>query len=255
MPDSVDSVFDKIIDHAHETVTKKKRADREKQMERLAKAESDSLEFDGWDQHAKESSDSLKSDASGSNGQRSASESSSNVVPTIPKITTPKFSPKDLLDRMPDLSGVNPKHVFLIMGAIGLTVLMAYFLLQALAGDGETIRSRRASRRLRNAVIQSPKDLVDAVDQFLITKFGLQSSWWNDQHARRRLSTDAPEFSAKINDLLQDYVRARYMRSEVRLSESEQARYKQTLQELAKITSKSKPGNPVLAAEPVPVKG
>ena len=48
------------------------------------------------------------------------------------------------------------------------------------------------------------------------------------------LCAEAPGYSAKISDLLKDYVRARYMRSDLTLSSEQQLDYKKTLQELAR---------------------
>jgi hypothetical protein len=258
LPDAFDSMLDKMVDQAKDTLSKKRTTEREAERQ-LANRRNGASDQD-WSNMDSDFFSETDGGNDGSQAQRSRQRNSleqgtgasSNSSSEFPKITAPKFSPKDMLDRMPDLSGINPKHVFIIVGVIGGGLLLIYLLMQALVGDSATAKSRRANKRLRKATINSPKDLVEAVDVFLVDRFGAQSSWWTDRHARLRLNSDAPEFKSKTNELLKEYVRARYMRSEVRLSDAEQRRYKQLLQELANVSAtsakeNSASNNPVLA--------
>jgi len=249
VPDSLDSMLDKLIDRAHKSVSDKKNGKGQDGTRKTGESEDSDDWFNGMRNGFSENGQSEQSGSTPGERRQRQNQTSPSTPPSpkqsMPNIATPDFSPKDLLDKLPDLSKVNPKHVFLIVGAIGLGLLAIYLLLQNVVGDAKAVKARRVTKRLRNAVIDTPKDLVEAVDVFLVGKFGSQSSWWNDRHARQRLNSVAPKYASKIDDLLKDYVRARYMRAEVRLSSAEQQRYKQTLLELAAFEEK-----PVMAIAP-----
>ena len=120
-----------------------------------------------------------------------------------------------------------------------------YLLIRKLAVGQSSSPAQKFGRSFRAAKIRSPKDLVEAVDYFIVQKFGGRSQWWNAKHAQDMLCAGAPGYSAKISELLKDYVRARYTRADVTLSAEEQLNYKKTLQEL----SKEVPGDSQLPAE------
>ena len=143
----------------------------------------------------------------------------------------------DMLENIPELPVFDPQKI-LIFGAIaGVVLLLLYFLLRNFTVGQPDSAARKFGRSFKAAKIRSPKDLVEAVDYFIVQKFGNRAQWWNASHAQDMLCAGAPGYSAKISDLLKDYVRARYMRSDLTLSSEQQLGYKKTLQELAKEVS------------------
>ncbi len=146
----------------------------------------------------------------------------------------------DLLDSLSQLRQLEVKQLFTFAALLGLVVFLAYLMLrQATMDETAVAKTRKFGKRFRKSKIQYSDDLVDAVDQFIVNKFGSDSRWWNARHAHNILCAEAPEYSAKISEMISDYVRARYMRMDVSLTESEQDRYKTTLRELTRLAEKS----------------
>ncbi len=136
------------------------------------------------------------------------------------------------LDGLPKL---NPNQLFFIMAIIGIAGLVAYFVWQFFTDQSRALKPRRFGRRLGAARLRSPNDLVEAVDQLIVSNFGQDSRCWNDRQAKEALCSRAPQYRATIGELLGDYVRARYTAEEVALQDEVQKKYKMTLKQLANL--------------------
>ena len=237
LPGSDDSVFDKFIDKFHNTVTNKNRSNSSQSKPSVQKQD--------WRASNNNNRQSAPPTAERNRGlaENVSTPSPRSTNPTDQSIDISSSGGVNLFDTFRGLPKLEPKHAFTFVAVVGLVLFLAYLMMRSLANDETTVRARKFGKRFRNVKIQSPKDLVEAVDHFLIIKFGSDSRWWNAKHAHNVLCAGAPEFSPKISELIKDYVRVRYMRADVRLSESEQRRYKTTLQELSKLAEK-----PVMAA-------
>ena len=238
MPESADSVFDRFIDKFHNSVTNQNRSNAIRSQPSPQKRD--------WRASNNNDRQSAPSTAERNRGL------AENVSTPLPRSTDQPNQSIDisssgggvhLFDTFLELPKLEPRHALTFVAVVGLVLFLTYLMMRGLASDETTVRARKFGKRFRNANIQSPKDLVEAVDHFLIIKFGSDSRWWNAKHAHSVLCAGAPEFSPKISELIKDYVRVRYMRAEVRLSESDQRRYKTILQELSKLSEK-----PVMAA-------
>ena len=80
-----------------------------------------------------------------------------------------------------------------------------------------------------------------------------RSSWWNARLAQRVMNSGSPEFQTRVADLIQDYVRARYMRDDIQIPTADQQRYKKTLEELSALDLKPDSNLGLVPASPVPV--
>ncbi|QEG24363.1 hypothetical protein [Mariniblastus fucicola] len=182
------------------------------------------------------------SDSLGSNG---SSSQSSNFKP-------PRFETGDVGDLIPDLSGVDPTHVFTFFAIVGVVLFVVYLATQSFVGDGVNTKrkTREVIRRVRNTTMRSPKDLVETVDMFLLAKFGIKSSWWNAKLARRILHSSSPELQGQVDDLFRDYVRARYMRRDIQIPDTDQQRYRETLEALSKLDIRPNVKLPIVPKPP-----
>ena len=129
---------------------------------------------------------------------------------------------------------MDPKSILIFLAIAAAVILLLYLLFRNFSVGQSSSAARKFGRSFQAAKIHSPKDLVEAVDYFIVQKFGTRAQWWNARHAQEVLCAGSPGYSAKISDLLKDYVQARYTRSDVKLSEEQQRSYKRTLQELVK---------------------
>jgi hypothetical protein len=136
------------------------------------------------------------------------------------------------LDGLPKL---DPNQLFFIMAIIGIAGVVAYFVWQFSTDQSRALKPRRFGRRLGAARLRSPNDLVEAVDQLIVSNFGQDSRCWNDRQAKEALCSSAPQHRVTIGELLGDYVRARYTAEEVALQDEVQKKYKMTLKQLANL--------------------
>ena len=173
-----------------------------------------------------------------SSGGNSDSASNAQNDPAVPGANSSSLDPRSLLDSIPDLSSINPTQIFTFFAIVGLILFVGYLLAQSLVGDEQAAKNRKFIKEIRAAKIDSPKDLVETVDAFLLSKFGIKSSWWNAGLAQRVLNSGSPDFQVRVDELIHDYVRARYMRNDIQIPEADQQRYKKTLEELSLIDIK-----------------
>ena len=214
---SFDSLFDKVIEKVDGTVNPN-------ETESVGTADGDwnFPDYDGTSDDA-----SVASNSAPSSVDNATPGSSGNSPSDI----------SDLLEGLPDVSSLSPKLIVTVAAAIGVCILIGVLSWRLMDFDRSPSNNRKFGKQFRNAVIRTPKDLVEAVDYFLVAKFGSESNWWNAKHAQDVLGAAAPDHHQIVRDLIRDYVHARYMRSELVLTEEEQQRYKTTLQALSKIAT------------------
>ena len=235
LSESVDSAFDKFLDKYRESVNKNNQKKKEQ-------ADSNSL-LENW-RSAKqksqlESTTSTNRDRDNEAGVASAHLSQPDEFPDRP-ISSPssEVDPPNLWELFSGLPKIEASNIILIAMIGGLVITVVCVMLRRIDNNDAPVSARKFAKQFSRAKFQSPADLVEGVDQFLISKFGSDSKWWNAGHAREVLCTGAPHFNERIGDLIREYVRSRYMRAEVSLSENEQQQYKSTLQELAKLAAR-----------------
>lgn len=230
MPESGESLFDRFIDKVHKSVTKSNRS----------KPKRSQVETPNIDWRSSNNNPPPRPASPDRTKDLAQNDSSPILDLDDPSTQTNEISPAGgdpgkLLDSFSEMPKFDAKVAFTFVAIVGLVFFLAYILIRNVAIDQTAATKRKFGKRFRNAKIQSQQDLVEAVDFFLISKFGSDSSWWNAKHAHNVLCAGAPEYDAKINDLIKQYTRARYMRAEVVLSESEQQSHKTTLQDLARL--------------------
>jgi len=234
LPESVDSAFDKFLDKYRESVNKNKR----KETKRV---ESNSL-MKNWrtaNQRNPSESTPAKRNRDNETGVVSAQPSQPDEPPDRPvSSSSGEVDASNLWELFSGLPKIEARYIILIAMFGGLMIIVVFVLMHRFDNNNAPVSARRFVKQFNRAKIQSPADLVEGVDQFLISKFGSDSKWWNAGHAREVLCSDAPHYNEKIGDLIREYVRSRYTRADVSLSESEQRQYKSTLQDLAKLAAK-----------------
>ena len=139
--------------------------------------------------------------------------------------------------------GISSKSALNLLFGLAIGGVILAFLLTTLnrksCSNAKRISDRAVARRIDRAKFHSPQDLVALVDLFLISKFGTESMWWNAKHAENILLSDAPEFESNINDLVQSYVRLRYMKVGGELTQIERENCRTTLKSLASILGRT----------------
>ena len=241
----LDSALDGLVDKVHDLAVKTKE-ERDRKRAKNKKAGRDRRSnFEGQRGGTGDPTGSAGGSGAGfgSGAPQNSSDSSSiddlvGALPAVPEI--------------PAIPEMDFTKIAIFIGLFLLSAAMLYFLLQNFMGEESTPSARkRFGKDFKSAKIRTPKDLVDAVDYFIVQKFGQGSRWWNAKHAQEVLCAGSPQYSAKISDLIRDYVRARYTRSDVTLVDAEQDRYKAVLQELVKeVNPGNKPASQVVESSP-----
>jgi len=86
----------------------------------------------------------------------------------------------------------------------------------------------------------NPKDIVDAVDLFLLSRFGDASSWWNAKHAATQISDAQPDWRDRVASLFQVYRWSRYQADgKANVSVEQNDIVKSTLRELSQVPIES----------------
>ncbi len=245
---SVGAVLGSLIERIQEQATKKK-----SDLASAASRNSADQELDGRGDDPAENRGNVSrgNDNSDRSNRDSNSQAASPSKPSMSDSSTGSFDPQKMLDRIPDLSTINPTQVFTILAIIGFLLFAGYLLAQALAGSESTTIKRKVIKQIRNTKIQSPKDLVETVDVFLVGKFGIKSNWWNARIAQTVLKSGSPELQTRVDDLMRDYVRARYMRDDIQIPAADQQRFKKTLEELSILEIRPEADLQVTAPSPV----
>ena len=192
-------------------------------------------------------------DSNDGSNRNSDSARENPFSPPSQSLAESRFDPRNMLDSINGLSAINPTQVFTFFAIVGLSLLLIYLLAKSFIGDEVKTNKRKVIQQIRNTKIDSPKDLVETVDRFLLGKFGVRSSWWNARLAQRVMNSGSPEFQTRVADLIQDYVRARYMRDDIQIPTADQQRYKKTLEELSALDLKPDSNLGLVPASPVPV--
>ena len=192
-------------------------------------------------------------DSNDGSNRNSDSARENPFSPPSQSLAESRFDPRNMLDSINGLSAINPTQVFTFFAIVGLSLFLIYLLAKSFIGDEVKTNKRKVIQQIRNTKIDSPKDLVETVDRFLLGKFGVRSSWWNARLAQRVMNSGSPEFQTRVADLIQDYVRARYMRDDIQIPTADQQRYKKTLEELSALDLKPDSKLGLVPASPVPV--
>jgi len=213
---SVEKAIDGLLGRVSEAAKKRREEKRKRQGERMVKSQTNELS-----QVPLSSDPPFQSEnSSGSNAVEYGAEALGAAA--------------EMLEGIAELPAFEPRKLLAYLAIAAVSILLLYLLLRRFSDGKSSLAARKFGRSFRGAKIHSPKDLVEAVDNFIVQKFGGRSQWWNAKRAQDMLCAGAPGYSAKISELLKDYVRARYTRADVTLSPEEQLNYKKTLQELAK---------------------
>lgn len=83
--------------------------------------------------------------------------------------------------------------------------------------------------------IDSRRDLIVAVDRFLLWSIGSKADSWNCQVIRDSLAATYPQLDAMVEDLVDDYERARYAPESLAISPAEFGRCSATLHHLVAV--------------------
>ena len=130
-----------------------------------------------------------------------------------------------------------------IFYAVGLITLLAgciYLLSRLMQPVSEEELKQRALQRKLKANSANPKDLVEAVDLFLLSRFGAASSWWNAKHAATQISEVQPDWRDKVASLFQVYRWSRYQANgQASVSPEQNDLVKSTLRELSQVPIES----------------
>lgn len=103
----------------------------------------------------------------------------------------------------------------------------------------EELQHRELRRKLKTSSA-NPKDLVEAVDLFLLSRFGAASSWWNAKHAAAKISDAQPDWRDKVGSLFQIYRWSRYQADgQTSVSPEQNDLVKSTLRELSRVPIES----------------
>jgi hypothetical protein len=215
LPESVESMFERVLGKVQDTIISKRNSQA-------------AIPPDDLPPRKKFNADRVAESSVNATG-RNADQS--NDAPSA----TSAAGSSDLMAQLFELPKLDSSRLLLFMAIIGLAVFLTYLAWEYLAKHSAVPSKRALVRRFRSARIRSPKDLVEAVDQVIVRKFGADSRWWNARHAKEVLCSTAPQFRASISELLNDYVRARYSLNEPVLSEELQKQYKMTLKELSNL--------------------
>ena len=226
LPDSVRSGFKTIVDKVRETVVKNKNKNRLKK--------NSGPRGNG---NSNSNSSANSSDINWANFSKGTSSSSSGTGSVGSGLSA---AIKDL----PELPTINPTQILVWLAVLAGIGFLIYLLISRMETESGNSVKKQLSRMFgRNK--NSPSGLVDEVDHFLISKFGSDSKWWNSKHAQQILVSAAPDFKAKISELTNLYVRARYMDQNFVLTDEEKKRCQSTLQELARLALEKSPHSSV----------
>jgi len=119
------------------------------------------------------------------------------------------------------------------VGLIALLAGIAFLIPRLLQSGDESVQKQRKLRRKLKTKLAKPKDVVEAVDLFLISRFGTASSWWNAKHAAEQISTNQPDWRDKVASLFQVYQWSRYQADgSANVSSEQNELVNSTLQEL-----------------------
>ena len=148
-------------------------------------------------------------------------------------------SAASLGDAFSDLK-INWQTVFYGIGLIAILSVGIYILSQLMQpASEEELKQRELKRKLKSSSVNS-KDLVEAVDLFLLSRFGAASSWWNAKHAATQISNAQPDWRDKVASLFQIYRWSRYQADgQTSVSPEQNDLVKSTLRELSQVPIES----------------
>jgi hypothetical protein len=220
--DSVDSVFDKVIERVHDSIDQKKRESGEVVYNPDAPFGAPA----GPPQQNKNNSSPSGPDDpfEQMNGPSEKSDSATG--------SSPGNGFGSMLEGFKSIEFGGWKIIGLVVGVLAAILLVGFLVLKFFvpkSRNGESLWTKRKSGPIR-----SPKDLIEAFDFFLLKKFGYKSTWWNANHAANVLKKEAPEHGDQIKELVDDYVEARYSKRVEDLSVAERKEHTAILGLLSK---------------------
>ena len=176
----------------------------------------------GWNPHTNNfNNDSLGSlQDFGSPQPNSASQSpniSSGSNPLLPSINS--SSPRQSSSIQESVSAITDsildtkfswQALLSILGLVGLLLLAAFLLSRIFAAANPILKKQAELQRKLQQSSANPNDVVEAVDLFLLSRFGDTSSWWNAKHAADQISKAKPDWRDKVASLFQVYRWSRY---------------------------------------------
>ena len=104
----------------------------------------------------------------------------------------------------------NWQTLFFAVGLIGLIGTTIFLLCRYLSPTSGSVLKRAELQRKLKRSSSNPSDVVEAVDLFLLSRFGNDSSWWNAKHAAEQITEVKPDWRDKIASLFQVYQWSRY---------------------------------------------
>ena len=132
-----------------------------------------------------------------------------------------------------DADAGSGQRVLLAVIVIGL-LLAGYYSWRKKASRASRGAARRASRQaFALGTVESPADLIHAVDRFVLGEFGDGAKTWNCRHMRIALGANAPHLSGQISTLVGAYEAARYAPAGGGLQSQHLKRSTQVLRELS----------------------
>ena len=169
----------------------------------------------------------------------SPTASNSTNSPNSPANNSVQDSATHLSDAFSELE-FNWRTIFYAIGTIILLAGCIYLLNLLMQPVSEAeLKQRELQRKLKTSS-SSPKDLVEAVDLFLLSRFGAASSWWNAQHAAKQISEIQPDWRDKVASLFQVYRWSRYQAGgQASVSPEQNDLVKSTLRELSQVPIES----------------
>ena len=176
-------------------------------------------EFNNTTNSSPSSSDSSSSSSSSSSNNSSLDDAAATIADTV---TQMKFDGRYLL------------YVLLLIALISAAVFLLFRLIPTT--DKNVLKQRELQRKLQSNSAK-PKDVVEAVDLFLLSKFGETSSWWNATHAADQITTTQPSWQEKVASLFHVYRWSRYQADgNASVSSEQNELVKSTLLELSRAT-------------------
>ena len=125
-------------------------------------------------------------------------------------------------------------------GLIALIAALGYLVYRLLPSTDETVLKRRELQRKLQSNSTNPKDVVEAVDLYLLSRFGAVSAWWNSKHAADQITTDQPDWRDKVLSLFDVYRWSRYQADGNASVSAEQSELvNSTLKELSQVSEQS----------------
>ena len=203
-----------------------------------SRSESPELSYSNWQEELDFSED---NDSNSQPYSTAANSALNNLADSTNSAT--ESSVQDSAANLSDtLSGFkfNWQAIFYAAVIICLLAGCMYFLSRFMQPVSEAELKQRELQQKLKANSTNPKDIVEAVDIFLLSRFGADSSWWNAKHAATQITDVQPDWRDKVASLFQVYRWSRYQAdSQASVSAEQNDLVKSTLRELSQVPIES----------------